>query len=218
MKYVDEFRDAELGRAGVRRDRLHRRRRPPLQGHGSVRRAHALDLQVRRRRPAAAQRRARARARLPGLRDPHGARRRRHRGRARARGDLHVLRRHAARPRRARNAARRQGRGRRRAHGLLAARRAADRARQPRSRGRLLRDRLRDDGAVDGAHVAAGEGRGTRELPLPLQSRHDRAAAARAAGVARPPAGRLHRAGPCRDGRGCAAVRVHPGRLRASRS
>ena len=179
-----------------------------------MRRAHALDLQVRRRRPAAAQRRARARAGLPGLRDPDGARRRRHRGRARARGDLHLLRRHAARPRRERHAARRQGRGRRRAHGLLAARRAADRAREPRSRRRVLRDRLRDDGAVDGAHAAAGEERGDRQLPLPLQPRHDRAAAARAAGVARPAAGRLHRAGPRRDGRRRAAVRVHPGRLR----
>ena len=117
-----------------------------------------------------------------------------------------------------RHAARRQGRGRRRAHGLLAARRAAHRAREPRSRRRLLRHRLRDDGAVDGAHAAAREGRGDRELPLPLQPRHDRAAAAGAAGVARPPARRLHRAGPRGDGRGGPAVRVHPGRLRASRS
>ena len=46
-----------------RRDPLDRRARPPLQGHGGVRRAHALDLQVRPRRPAARQRRARARAR-----------------------------------------------------------------------------------------------------------------------------------------------------------
>ena len=79
-----------------------------------------------------------------------------------ARGDLHLLRRHDARARRRRHAARRQGRGRRRAHGLLAARRAADRAREPRSRGRVLRHRLRDDGAVDGAHAAAREGRGHR--------------------------------------------------------
>ena len=63
----------------------HGRAGPPLQGHGGLRRAHALDLQVRRRRPAAGQRRARARPRLPGLRDPDGPRRRRHRRRPRAR-------------------------------------------------------------------------------------------------------------------------------------
>ena len=44
------------------------------------------------------QRRARPRPRLPGLRDPDGPRRRRHRDRPRARRDLHLLRRHAARP------------------------------------------------------------------------------------------------------------------------
>ena len=47
-----------------------------------------------------------------------------------------------------------------------------------------------------------------------LQPRHDRAAAARAARVARPAARRLHRAGPRLDRRRRAAVRVHPGRLR----
>ncbi len=41
--------------------------------------------------------------------------------------------------------------------------------------------------------AAAREGRGDRQLPLPLQPRHDRAPAARAAGVARSPARRLHR-------------------------
>ncbi len=159
MKYVDEFRDAELGRAVSAEIAATVDAGPPLQDHGGLRRAHALDLQVRRRRSAAAERRARARPGLPGLRDPDGARRRRHRGGAQPRGDLHLLRRHAARPRRERDAARRQGRGRGRAHGLLAARRAADRAREPRSRRRLLRDRLRDDGAVDGADAAAREGR-----------------------------------------------------------
>ena len=47
-----------------------------------------------------------------------------------------------------------KARGRRRPDGLLAARRAADRAREPRPRGRLLRHRLRDDGAVDRADAA----------------------------------------------------------------
>ena len=81
-----------------RRDPGDGRARPPLQGDGGVRRAHPLDLQVRDRRPAAGERRARPRARLPGLRDPDGPRRRRHRDRPRAGRDLHLLRRHAARP------------------------------------------------------------------------------------------------------------------------
>ena len=54
-----------------------------------------------------------------------------------------------------RQPARRQGRGRRRADGLLAARRAADREAEPRPRGRLLRDRLRDHRALDGADAEA---------------------------------------------------------------
>ena len=81
-----------------RRDPGDRRAGPPLQGDGGLRRPHALDLQVRDRRPAARERRARARARLPGVRDPDGPRRRRHRHRPRAGRDLHLLRRHAARP------------------------------------------------------------------------------------------------------------------------
>ena len=56
--------------------------------------------------------------------------------------------------------ARGQGGGRRRADGLLAARRAADRQAEPRPRGRVLRDRLRDDRAVDGADAQARQGRG----------------------------------------------------------
>ena len=59
----------------------------------------------------------------------------------------------------------RQGAGRRRPDGLLAARRAADRQGQPRPRGRLLRDRVRDDRAVDRAHAEARQGRGRHELP-----------------------------------------------------
>ena len=110
-----------------RRDPRARRAGPPLQGDGGLRRPHALDLQVRRRRPAARERRAGARARVPGLRDPDGARGRRHRDRPRARRDLHLLRRHDARAGLDGHAARREGRGRRRAHGLLAARRAAHR-------------------------------------------------------------------------------------------
>ena len=55
---------------------------------------------------------------------------------------------------------------------------------------------------------------GVRELLLHVEPRDDRAAAARAARLARPAARRLHRPGPRLDGRRRAAVRVHPGRLR----
>ena len=55
---------------------------------------------------------------------------------------------------------------------------------------------------------------GVRELLLLLQPRDDRAAAARAARVARPAPRRLHRPGPRLDRRRRAAARVHPGRLR----
>ena len=115
-------------RAGGR-DPVGRRARPPLQGDGGVRRPHPLHLQVRGRRPPAGQRGAGARPGVPGVRDPDGAGRRRHRHRPRARGDLHLLRRHDARAGSRGQPAGRQGRGRRRADGLLAARRAAHRRR-----------------------------------------------------------------------------------------
>ncbi len=44
MRFVDEFRDAELGRRWRRRS-CPRRARPPLQADGGLRRPHALDLQ-----------------------------------------------------------------------------------------------------------------------------------------------------------------------------
>ena len=162
MKYVDEFRDPELGRALAGEILQPGRARPPLQADGGVRRAHPLDLQVRDRRPAARERGAGARPRLPGVRDPDGPGGRRHRDRPPAGRDLHLLRRHDADPRLGRLAARRQGRGRRHPDGLLAARRAADRQGEPRPRGRVLRDRVRDHRAVDGAHAQAREGRGRR--------------------------------------------------------
>ena len=200
-------RDPRRGRAG-----------PPLQAHGGVRRPHALDLQVRHRRPAARERRARPRARLPRVRDPDGPRGRRHRDRPPARRDLHLLRRHDARPRLGRLAAGREGGGRRRADGLLAARRAADRQGQPRPRRRLLRDRVRDHGALDGADAEARAGGGRDQLPLHVQPRDDRAAAAGAARLARPAPRRLHRPRPRLHRRRRAAVRVHPGATTASRS
>ena len=162
VKFVDEFRDAELGQVARRRDPRRGRPRPPLQADGGLRRPHPLDLQLRDRRPAARERRARPRPGLPGLRDPDGAGRRRDRDRPQRGRDLHLLRRHDAGARLRAVAARGEGRGRRRADGLLAARRAADRQGEPRPRGRLLRDRLRDDRPLDGADDEAGEGRGRR--------------------------------------------------------
>ena len=196
-------RDPRDGRAG-----------PSLQGHGGVRRAHAHHLQVRRRRPAAGERGARARAGLPRLRHPDGPGRRRDRGRAGAERHLHLLRRHDARPRRHGTLldAKAEGADIRMVYSPLDALRIAKQ--NPGPRGRLLRDRLRDDGALDRADAHARQGGGGRQLLLLLQPRHDRAAAARAARVARPPARRLHRPGPRLDRRRRAAVRVHPGRLR----
>ena len=66
-----------------------------------------------------------ARARLPGVRDPDGPGRRRHRRRRDARRHLHLVRRHDARARQPRQPARSQGPRRRRALRLLPARRAA---------------------------------------------------------------------------------------------
>ena len=75
-------------------------------------------------------------------------------------------------------------------------------AREPRPRGRVLRHRLRDDGALDRPDAEArARPSGSRNFLVHLQPRHDRAAAARAAGVARPAARRLHRPGPRLDGR-----------------
>ena len=177
--------------------RAHRRRgrRQALEDHGGVRRAHPHDLQVRHRGPAAEQRRARARSGLPGLRDPDGEARRRHRGRQTARRDLHVLRRPDARAGERRQPARCQGRRRRRAHGVLAARRAEDRAREPGPQGRVLRDRVRDHGAVDRADADAREGGGAAQPLRVLQPRHDHPADEGDPRLAGPPARRFPRPG-----------------------
>ena len=75
-----------------------------------------------------------------------------------------------------------------------------DRPREPRPRGGVLRDRLRDDRAVHRADAQArAKAEGIAQLLLPVQPRHDRAAAARAAGLARPAARRLHRPRPRLD-------------------
>ena len=214
MKYVDEYRDAELGRAVAGKILCLDRAGPPLQGDGGLRRPHPLDLQVRDRRPAARERRARARPRLPGLRDADGPHRRRHRDGPRGERDLHLLRRHDAGAGLRADVHRRQGRGRRHPHGLLAARRAADRQAEPRPRRRLLRDRLRDHRALHRADPEARQGRGRPQLLLHVQPRHDRAAAAGAARLARPAPRRLHRPRPRLDRGRRPPVRVHPRRLR----
>ena len=67
--------------------------------------------------------------------------------------------------------------------------------------GDLLRDRLRDHRALDRAHAEAGQGRGRGQLLVHVQPRDHRAAAAGAARLARPAPGRLHRPGPRRHRR-----------------
>ncbi len=119
----DRGRAAHARRAGVARE-----------ADGGLRRAYARDLPARARRAAAGRGRARARAGLPGLRDPAGPRRRCDLPRGAAGGDACELRRHAARPgRETALAARGEGTRRRRAHRLLAARRARARRRASRS-------------------------------------------------------------------------------------
>ena len=110
------------------RDRGARARRRERADHGGLRRAHARDRQARPRGSASGRGRVPARPGLPGLRDPDGAGRRRDLARRAPERHLHDVRRHAARPRRPRDAARGEGSRRRRPHGLLAARRAGDRA------------------------------------------------------------------------------------------
>ena len=101
--------------------------------------------------------RVRARPRLPGLRAADGPGRRLRRAGRAARGHLHDLRRRDARAGLEEEPAAGQGRGRRRAHGLFAARRACSwRARTRTARGRLLRPRLRDDDAEHRDDGAAG--------------------------------------------------------------
>ena len=92
--------------------------------------------------------------------------------------------------------------------------RPADRAREPRPRSRLLRHRVRDHGPFHGAHVAAGEEGGHRELLRVLQPRHHRAAGACAPGLAGSAPRRLHRAWARLDGDRVPPLRVHARRLR----
>ena len=68
-----------------------------------------------------------------------------------------------------------QGRRRRRPHGLFADGCAGARAPEPGARGGVLRHRLRDDDAIDGADGAAGRARRNPQLLGLLQSHHHRA-------------------------------------------
>ena len=209
-----------LGRAGAGArlgDRGARDARRDLARDGGLRRPHARHLPPRPRGPAAARGRARARARLPGLRDPDGARRRRDRDRRGAGCHPGHVRRHDARARRARVAARGEGPRGRRAHGLLAARRARARREAARPARRLLRDRLRDDRARDRGDAAAGASAGDAELRRLLQPRHDRAAAARDPRDARAAGRRVHRARSRLHGDRHRRLPLHPGGVRPPR-
>ncbi len=83
MKFVDEFRDAELGRAvameimSLVEPGRHYKLMEVCGGHTHSIYKYGIDDLL------PAQRRARARSRLPGVRDPDGTGRRRDRGRSR---------------------------------------------------------------------------------------------------------------------------------------
>ncbi len=109
---------------------------------------------------------------------------------------------------------RRQRPRRRHPDGLLAARRAADRAAEPGPPGRLLRDRLRDDGAVDGADRAARRQGRHRELLGLLQPRDDHPGHQGDPRLARPAARRVPRSRARLDGHRLPALRVDLARLR----
>ena len=132
---------------------------------------------------------------LPGVRDPDGPGRRRHRGRRDARRDLHVVRRHDARARRQREPARGQGAGRRRALRLLAARRAAaSRSRHPDREVVFFAVGFETTAPSTARHAAAGPRARRHQLPRVLQPRHDRPADQGDPRVARPAPRRLPRA------------------------
>ena len=149
---------------------------------------------------AAAECRIDSRARLPGVRVADGADRRWAGTGQRSERDLHGVRRHDARARLEGEPAGKQSPRGRRANRLFAARRAEDRPAESRSQGRVLRDRLRDDRAFDGADAAAGAGPGREEFRRVLQPRDDHSGDSRDSRIARHAAGCVHRAGPRFDG------------------
>ena len=216
MKYVDEFRDAELGRALAGEILVARRARPPLQGDGGLRRAHALDLQVRRSTTCCPPNVELVHGPgLPGLRDPDGPRRRRHRARPRARRDLHLLRRHDAR---ARAPTARCSTPRPRAPTSAWSTRRSTRcgSRRPNPDREVVFFAIGFETTAPSTALTLkrAKAEGVANFFVHVQPRDDRAAAARAARLARPAPRRLHRPGPRLDRRRRPPVRVHPGRLR----
>ena len=131
------------GQAAARRHPRHRH--PTVGDHGGLRRADALDHPARHRPADPGPGRDDPRSGLPGVRHAARADRQGAGDRVASGRDLLLVRRHAARARQRPGPVPHQERGRRRPRRLLAAGRAQDRAREPRSRGRLLRHRLRDD-------------------------------------------------------------------------
>ena len=148
--------------------------RPPLQPDGVLRRPHARDLALRPRRPAARQRADDPRPGLPGVRAADRPHRQRDRARAAAGAHPVHVRRHDARAR-VEGPVAAEGEGARRRHpdGLFERRRGAHRAGEPGPRGRVLRDRLRDDDAADRRRDPAGRGARARQLQRVLQPRAD---------------------------------------------
>ena len=84
----------------------------------------------------------------------------------------------------------------------------------PDARRRVLRRRLRDDGALHRAHPAAGEGQGGHELQRLLQPRHHRPAPQGHPRVTRPPPQRVPRARPRVHGGRPASLPLRAGRVR----
>ena len=160
MRFVDEFRDADKARAlaaqiaALCEPGRHYKFMEVCGGHTHTIYKHGLEDYL----PESVD--AGARPGLPGLRDPDGPGRRRHRHRRAARRDHDLVRRHDAGARRQRLVLRRQGRRRRHPDGLLAAGRAEDRPAEPRQAGGVHGHRVRDHRAVHGDDRAAGRGRG----------------------------------------------------------
>ena len=206
MKFVDEFRDrrARPGRRG--RDPVAGRARAPLQVHGGVRRPHPLDLQVRRRRSAAVERRARARPRLPGLRDPDGPGRRRDRPRPARGRDLHLLRRHDARARRrTERCSTPRPRAPTSAWSTRRSTRCGSPSENPEREVVFFAIGFETTAPSTALTLKRAQAEGVEQLLVHLQPRDDRAAAAGAARVARPAPRRVHRARPRLDRRRRAA-------------
>ena len=163
MKYIDEFRDGERAQALAAAIAPRGVAGAPLPPHGVLRRPHARHLALRPGRPAAAQRAHDPRARLPGLRAAdRAASTTRSSSRSGPGLILCTYARHACAcpARKGRSLLKAKARGRRHPHGVFDRRRAAHRARASGPRGGVLRHRLRDHHAADGAWRSA---RRTRE-------------------------------------------------------